>query len=100
MIKYDKFWKTMKQRGISQYALIHVYHFSAGQLSRIKHNEYLSTKTIDKICDLLECRVEDVMEHLPDKKADLIRPAAGQKQQDSLKTKSTQSIGRRTIRNR
>ncbi len=61
MIVYDNLWKTMKARGITQYALINKYHISAGQLSRIRSNRNLSTHTIDMLCDILDCKVEDIM---------------------------------------
>ena len=68
MIVYDKLWKTMSEKGISQYALIKKYKISPGQITRLKRNESVSTHTIDMFCNLLNCRVEDIMEHFPDKK--------------------------------
>lgn len=62
MITYDKLWKTMEQRGISQYKLIHSYHISAGQIGRLKKNCYVSTHTIEMLCIILECTVESIME--------------------------------------
>ena len=51
----------MKAKGISQYSLIKDYHFSAGQLSRLRKNSFVSTHTIDMLCDILDCNVEDIM---------------------------------------
>ena len=65
MIKYDKLWATMKEKGISQYALIQKYHVSPGQITRLKRNESVSTHTIDAFCEILGCGVEDIMEHFP-----------------------------------
>lgn len=65
MIKYDKLWETMKQKNISQYKLINEYHFSAGQLSRLRANSYVSTHTLDILCDILECNIEDIVTHVP-----------------------------------
>ena len=62
MITYDKLWETMKKKQISQYRMIRYYGVSAGQLGRLKKNMYVSTHTIEMLCDILECRVEDVME--------------------------------------
>ncbi len=70
MIVYDKLWTTMKEKGISQYALIKKYQISPGQITRLKRNESVSTHTIDIFCNLLHCKVEDIMEHLPDEKTD------------------------------
>ena len=63
MIIYDKLWKTMKKRGISQYALIKTYHVSPGQITRLKRNESVSTHTIDMFCKILNCDVYDIMEY-------------------------------------
>ena len=65
MITYDKLWNTMKEKGISKYALIKKYHISPGQLTRLKRNESVSTHTIDMFCEILQCGVNDVMEHIP-----------------------------------
>ena len=56
----------MKERGISQYALIKQYKLSPGQLTRLKRNESVSTHTIDMFCKILNCRVEDIMEYFDD----------------------------------
>lgn len=63
MIVYDKLWQTMKEKGISQYALIKKYHISPAQITRLKRNESVSTHTIDTFCTILGCKVEDIMEH-------------------------------------
>ncbi len=54
----------MKEKGITQYSLIKKYHVSAGQLSRLRKNSYVSTHTIDVLCDILDCGVEDIMSHV------------------------------------
>lgn len=63
MIVYDKLWETMKEKGISQYALIKKHNISPAQITRLKRNESVSTHTIDIFCDILNCEVEDIMEH-------------------------------------
>lgn len=63
MISYDKLWETMRKKGITQYMLIHSYHISPGQITRLKRNESVSTHTIDMFCDILDCDVCDVMEY-------------------------------------
>ena len=68
MISYQKLWETMKEKGISQYTLIQKYHVSAGQLTRMRRNESVSTHTIEMFCRILDCRVEDVMEYIKDEK--------------------------------
>lgn len=66
MIKFDKLWQTMKDRGISQYDLYTHYNVNRSQINRLKHNQNVETNTIDKLCNILDCRVEDIMEHVPD----------------------------------
>ena len=63
MIVYDKLWETMKEKGITQYALIKKDNISPAQITRLKRNESVSTHTIDIFCDILDCKVEDIMEH-------------------------------------
>ena len=62
MISYDRLWETMKKKNTSQYRLIKYYGVSAGQIGRLKKNMYVSTHTIDMLCNILQCSVEDVME--------------------------------------
>lgn len=63
MIVYDKLWFTMKKRGISQYKLIKDYKISTGQLDRLRKNEKVNTHTIDMLCSILKCRIEDIAEY-------------------------------------
>lgn len=63
MISFEKLWDTMKEKGISQYALIKKYGVSPAQLTRLKRNESVSTHTIEMFCEILDCRVEDIMEY-------------------------------------
>lgn len=66
MIKYDRLWQTMKLRGITQYALYTHYNVNRSQINRLRHNQNVQTNTIDRLCNILQCRVEDIMEHIPD----------------------------------
>lgn len=67
MISYQPLWATMKNRGISQYKLIKEYHFSTGQLDRLRKNESVSTNTLDTLCKILNCNVDDIVVYTPDK---------------------------------
>lgn len=62
MIVYNRLWETMKRKKISQYRLIKTYGVSSGQIDRLKKNMYVSTHTIEVLCTILDCPVEDVME--------------------------------------
>ena len=63
MISFEKLWDTMKEKGISQYALIKKYGVSPAQITRLKRNESVSTHTIEMFCEILDCRVEEIMEY-------------------------------------
>lgn len=67
MIVYDRLWKTMKEKGVSQYKLLKEYGFSSGQLDRIRKGESITTYTLNSLCEILDCRVEDIIEYCPDK---------------------------------
>ena len=62
----EKLWETMKQKGMTQYRLIKEFHFSNGQLDRLRKNENLSTHTLDELCTILDCRLEDIAEYIRD----------------------------------
>lgn len=64
MIVYDKLWRTMEEKGVSQYALIKKHHISPAQITRLKRNESVSTHTIDTFCKILDCKVSDIMEYI------------------------------------
>ena len=66
MIVYDRLWQTMKEKGISQYSLIKDHQISAGQLSRLRNNESVTTHTLNDLCTILDCKIEDVAEYIKD----------------------------------
>ena len=61
MIDYSPLWNTLKSKGINQYRLIRSYHFSSGQLQRIRKNEHISTHTLETLCRILNCGVSDII---------------------------------------
>ncbi len=66
MIKYDKLWKTAEKKGISKSMLNKKYNVSKAQIFRLRHNKNISSNTLDKLCNILECDVCDIMEHIQD----------------------------------
>lgn len=66
MIIYDPLWETMRRKGITTYALIKQFHFSRGTLDSLKQNRNISTATLNDLCSILSCRVEDVLRYIPD----------------------------------
>ena len=66
MIVYDKLWLTMKEKGISQYKLMKEYHISSGQLDRLRKNGNVNTYTLNQLCEILDCKLEDIAEYIPE----------------------------------
>ena len=66
MIVYDKLWITMKEKGITTYKLREICGIDSKTVRRLKANENIETKTIDKLCAALECTVSDIMEYVSD----------------------------------
>ena len=66
MISYEPLWNTLKCKNISQYQLINKYGVSAGQLSRLRSNNHVSTHTLDRLCEILDCNLEDVATYQKD----------------------------------
>lgn len=64
MISYERLWSLLKEKGISQYALIKKFGVSPGQITRLKRNESVSTHTIEMFCRILSCQVGDIMEYI------------------------------------
>ncbi|MBR2968466.1 MAG: helix-turn-helix transcriptional regulator [Clostridia bacterium] len=67
MIVFDKLWITMKEKGFSTYTLREKCGIDSKTIRRLRANENIETKTIDKICASLSCRVEDIMEFVESK---------------------------------
>ena len=68
VIVYDRLWQTMKVRRISQHKLMREYSFSARQLVCLHTNQNVSTYTLDTLCRILSCDLEDIAEYRPDEK--------------------------------
>ncbi len=63
MIVYDKLWETLKKKNISQYKLIKNYKISTGQLDRLRKNCNVSTYTLNQLCEILNCKLEEIAEY-------------------------------------
>lgn len=64
MIVFDKLFEKLKEKEISQYALINVYGISPAQITRFKKNHNVSTNSINTMCKILECNVYDICEYI------------------------------------
>lgn len=61
MISYEPLYQTMRKKGVTTYQLIQRYGISRSLLDRLKHNKPITTVTLDDLCRILDCKVEDVM---------------------------------------
>lgn len=66
MISYEPFYKTIKERGISTYKLINQFNVSRSLLDRLKHNKPISTVSLNDLCTILSCKVDDILIYIPD----------------------------------
>lgn len=66
MIKYDPLWRTLKEKGISQYQLIKDYGIDKAQLQRLRQNLVVKTLILNRLCQILNCRIEEIIEYVPD----------------------------------
>ena len=66
MIKYDKLWETMEKKKVTTYWLREKCGFDRKTIRRLKANENMVTKTLNKLCSALECRLEDIAEFVKD----------------------------------
>jgi len=66
MIKFDKLWVEMKNKGVSSYKLREKCMIDSKTIRRLKANMNIETNTLDKLCKALDCRLEDIAEYISD----------------------------------
>lgn len=66
MIVFNRLWALMKEKGISTYVLREKCGIDSKTIRRLKANENIETKTLDKLCSALNCRLEDIAEFISD----------------------------------
>lgn len=66
MISYAPFYETIKRKGITTYKLINTYGISRSLIDRLKHNKPISTVTLNDLCTILNCGVEDILVYIKD----------------------------------
>lgn len=65
MIVYDRFWETLHQSDESTYTLIHEHRVSSSTIDRLRNNKPINTTTINDLCRILGCGVEDILRYEP-----------------------------------
>ncbi len=66
MISFDRLWVTLKEKNISQYRLTKEYGIDYAQLHRLRHNMVVKTPILDRLCNILDCEIQDIMEVIHD----------------------------------
>ena len=65
MVSYARFWDTLKRSSESTDTLVKYHRISSSTLDKLRKNKPLTTTTINDLCRILNCRVEDIMEYIP-----------------------------------
>ena len=66
MIKFDRLWETMKKKGVTTYWLREKCGIDRKTIRRLKENDNIETKTLNKLCAALNCTLADIAEYVPD----------------------------------
>ena len=66
MIRFDKLWEMMEKNGITVYRLREQCGIDRKTVRRLEANENIETKTLNKLCAALNCKLEDIAEYVPD----------------------------------
>lgn len=62
MVSYNPLWATMSAKGITTYALIEKYKIQSKTIYNLKHNKNITTATLERLCEILECTPNDILE--------------------------------------
>lgn len=66
MVSYKPLWETMEKREISTYTLIEKYGINPRTINNLKHNRGITVYTLERLCNILRCKPNDVLEFVPD----------------------------------
>ena len=65
MISYRPFWDTLHKSGESTYTLIKNHRISSSTIDKLRNNKPITTTTLNDLCRILRCPVEQIMEYIP-----------------------------------
>jgi len=66
MISYKQLWKKLEEKGISKHRLKSEYSIGYTTIQRMKENQSISLRVLDKFCQILHCKLEEIAEYIPD----------------------------------
>ena len=61
-ISYKKLWKQLIDRDLNKTQLAEIANVSGSTITRIAKGECVNLESIVKICNVLECEVQDILE--------------------------------------
>jgi len=66
MISYAPLWETMKKQNATTYTLQVKGEISSSTIRRMKAGESISTNTLDSLCKILNCTINDIIQFIPE----------------------------------
>lgn len=66
VISYEPLWQTMERKQITTYALITKHGINSRTIHNLKHNKSITLYTLEKLCNILDCQAESIVQFLPD----------------------------------
>jgi len=66
MIRFDKLWETMNKKQVTTYQLREQCGIDSKTIRRLKANDNIETKTLNKLCVVLDCGLDEIAEYSPD----------------------------------
>ncbi len=66
MIIFDSLWDELEKKGMSTYTLREKCGIDSKTIRRLKANENIETKTLNKLCKVLDCKLEDIAQYVED----------------------------------
>jgi len=63
--KYNKLWHLLLDKGMTKDQLRREISSSSSTIAKLGKGEIVSLEVIDKICEVLDCGIEDIMERVP-----------------------------------
>lgn len=61
-ISYNRLWKTLIDKGMNKTELRKKAHLSSSTMAKMTNGEAVTLTTIERICEILDCQIEDVVE--------------------------------------
>jgi putative transcriptional regulator len=69
-IRYSKLWKRLIDENMMKVDLRDQAGITTNALAKLGKNEHVSTQVLEKVCNVLHCEIQDIMEFVPDEKSE------------------------------